>query len=363
MIERLIEASSSEENRERWVRQIATAIPQSRKIVFDAERAAATDPQTCFEFDADGYATLHSGSTSFDAGRFEIPTVAELRSRAIAKSNAGPGRLFVLHGTSAFADVATLQAFFGDGALFQVASQFNTLEAPAPSIVRIGDYFHDPTQGPRAAVSAFPGALLRHYAAPRADGTRFTQIEDGEQIELLREVARPEIARVRNGYLQAGNIADPVAFAEVLTRSAESIRVGVHDGIEAARGFAWDGPAADPHPRIAQVFTSTLAAGGYGHVDFEADPWRTVVETLLRAAYLGTLFAAASLGRKTVVLTLIGGGVFANPHAMIRAAIAQAFDEARVLGLGLDVIVNIRENDSTSWGLVAGERGGAVVEV
>lgn len=363
MIESLIDASSSEANRERWVRQIATAIPQSRKIVFDAERAAATDPQSAFAFDAHGYATLHSGESSFDAGRFEIPTVGELRTRAIGKSTGSPGRLFVLHGTSAFADVATLQAFFGHGALFQVASQFNTLEAPAPSIVRIGDYFHDPTQGPRAAVSAFPGALLRHYAAPRSDGSRFTQMEDGEQIELLREVARPEIARVRNGYLQAGNIVDPDTFADVLTRNADSIRVGVHDGIEAARGFAWDGPAAEPHPRIAQVFTSTLAAGGYGHVDFAGDPWRTIVDTLLRAAYLGTLFAAASVGRKTVVLTLIGGGVFANPHAMIRAAIAHAVDESRSLGLGLDVIVNVRENDTGSWRTVAEERGGAVVEV
>lgn len=362
MIEKLIEASGSETNRERWVRQIATAIPQPRKVVFDAERAAK-NPDDAFTFDARGYAQLRVGASVFDAGMFEIPTIAELRARAAAKAHGGACRLFVLHGTSAFADVATLQAFFGEGVLFQVASQFNALEAPSPSVVPIGNYFHDPTQGPRAAVSAFPGALLRHYAAPRADGSRFTQTAGGEQIELLRDVAHPGIARVENGYLQAANIADPEAFARRLTADRDAIRVGLHDGIEAARGFAWDGPAAEPHPRIAQAFTSTLAAGAYGAVDFESEPWRTIAGELLRAAYLGTLFGAAALGRQTVVLTLIGGGVFANPHAMIREAIAHAFDACATNRFGLDVVVNIRENDPAAWRVFAADRGGIVLDV
>lgn len=363
MIERLIEASSTDADRERWVRQIATAVPQSRRIVFDAERSAMTEPERCFELDERGYATLRVGGTSFAAGRLETPTVAELRARAEAGGARGICRLFVLHGTSAFTDVATLQAFFGDDTLFQVASQFNTLEAPGPSIVPVGNYFHDPTQGPRAAISAFPGALLRHYAAPRADGTRFRQTADGEQIELLRDVTPRDVAQVRNGYLQAANIADSASFAGTLSQHRDAIRIGVHDGIEAVRGFAWDGPAADPHPRIAQAFTSTLAAGAYGRVDFDVEPWRTIAAELLRAAYLGSVCAAAALGKRTVVLTLIGGGVFANPHGMIRDAIGDALDACRSLGLALDVVVNIRDSDLAVWRTWAGQRGGSVLDV
>src|SRR3989442_929187 len=77
------------------------------------------------------------------------------------------------------------------GSLFQVASQFNCLESPGEFVVPVAEYFNDPTQGPRASISAFPGTLVRHYAAPAPDGSRFVQTNDGPQLNLLEGVCAP----------------------------------------------------------------------------------------------------------------------------------------------------------------------------
>ena len=62
---------------------------------------------------------------------------------------------------------------------------------------------------------------------------------------------------------------------------------------------------------------------------------------MTRAAYLGTLLAAVALGRKRVVLTLIGGGVFQNPIGLIWESIEWALEEVRpFLSEDLDVVVN-----------------------
>ena len=64
---------------------------------------------------------------------------------------------------------------------------------------------------------------------------------------------------------------------------------------------------------------------------------------MLRAAYLGTLLAAATLRQGQVVLTLIGGGVFGNPIPLIWDAIRWAVAETEpLLSRDLDVLVNGR---------------------
>jgi hypothetical protein len=235
-----------------------------------------------------------------------------------------------------------LQAFAPPASMFQVASQFNCLESPEPHLVRVADYFRDATQGPRAAISAFPGALVRHYAAPSPGGGRFVQESDGLQVNLLSSVCHYGVATVHNGYLSPTEVADPEAFASLLEERFEAIRIGVHDNVEVVLGYNWDGQVPAPHT-VAQVFTSTLAAGLYGHVP-EADPrFDTIVRQLLRAAYLGTLLAAAALGKRRVVLTLIGGGAFGNPMTTICEAIIWAVEQAApVLPRDLTVVVNGR---------------------
>jgi hypothetical protein len=313
------------------------------RLVGACEAAVRARPEA-FSFDARG-ATLAVGAGTWGAGRFQPLSLGELRRQAAARPGAGRGRgrvrLWVVDGASPATDIGSLQAHAGAGTLFQVASQFNCLEAPGPALTPVERYLSDPTQGPRASVSAFPGTLLRHYAAPGPGGRRFVQTSDGPQIELLGEVCDPGVARVRNGYLMADEIDDPGAFLAALEARFDAIRVGVHDGVEVALGYDWAGAVPAPAPRIGQVFTSTLAGGGYGSV---AGVLEDVCRQLLRAAYLGTLLAALALGRPRVVLTLIGGGVFGNPIEIIWEAILWALDQAAPLaGQELFVVVNGRD--------------------
>lgn len=323
----------------------ASARAKDRRQVARAEAAVRADPQTAFGFDATGNATLHAGTTSLAAGHFATPSIAELRSRAAqahTSTTSGRVRLWILDGASPATDIGSLQAGAPPGTLFQVASQFNCLEAPGAQIVPVADYFGDPTQGPRASISAYSGTLLRHYAAPDGHGGRFVQTSDGPQINLLDAVCAPGVATVRSGYLTARNIADRATFIAALERDFESLRVGVHDDLPVLLGYNWDGAVAG-EPRIGQVFTSTFAGGGYSGVRPDDPRYLPICTALLRAAYLGTLLAAAVLGRHHVVLTLIGGGVFGNLIPLIWEAIRWAASEVEpLLGNDMNVIVNGR---------------------
>ena len=135
-----------------------------RALVQRTESAVRADPQTAFDVDSSGLATLTVDGASWCAGRFRTPSIRDLRERVSA--GRGTARLWVFDGVSAATDIGALQANAGGRPLFQVASQFNCLEAPAPTIVPVANYFSDNTQGPRASISAFPATLQRHYAAP-----------------------------------------------------------------------------------------------------------------------------------------------------------------------------------------------------
>ncbi len=324
---------------------MGTAGQGQADLVETAELAVrAAKPGEAFSFDADGFATLEMEEHTWHAGRFETPSMAELRERA---KSAGPGggrlRLWVLDGVGLATDVGGLQATAPPGSLFQVASQFNCLESPGPYITPVSQYFHDYTQGPRASISAFPGTLLRHYAAPGTHGKRFVQTEQ-KQLDLLADVFGPEVARVQSGYLLASNVRDPAALISALTTRFEAIRVGVHEGAQVVLGYDFEGSVDDfEHRRIAQVFTSTVAGGGYGGGGLSSAEFEEVCRQLLRAAYLGTLLAAVTLGQRRAVLTLIGGGVFGNSVPLIWDAIRWAASEVEpLLSSDLDVVVNGR---------------------
>lgn len=314
----------------------------NRDLVSQAEHAVQEKPGGTFVHNDAGSSTLTVAGSIWCAGRFETLSIRELRARANARvqgSARGRVRLFVFDGASPVTDIGSLQATNSTSTLFQVASQFNCLESPGPYVSPVAKYFHDPTQGPRASISAFPATLLRHYAAPGPDGERFVQESDGRQIDLLADACGPGAAR--NGYF-TGAGKEPRALAAALENYFEAIRVGVHDDAQVVLGYNWDGAVEDSeYRRIAQVFTSTVAGGGYGGKAKLGKAFEAVCSQLLRAAYLGTLLAALALGRTRVALTLIGGGVFGNPIPLIWDAIQWALDEVKpYLGQDLDVVLN-----------------------
>ena len=342
-------------------------------LVERAEAEVRADPGR-IRFNDAGEATVYAAGRGFRGGRFETPALCALRARALAtRERAGrPAaalRLWVIDGISPVTDIGALQACAAPGSLFQVASQFNCLESPGAFVTDVADYVHDPTQGPRASISAFPGTLVRHYAAPGPGGARFVQETDARQLDLLADVADPAVAAARNGYLRSSDIADPVAFARALEDRFEAVRIGVHDGIEVVLGHDWAGAVEGaPHRTIAQVLTSTMAAGMYGDLDEADRAYRTICVQLQRAAYLGTLLAAAALGKDRVGLTLIGGGVFANPIELIWDAILWAADRVHPL-LHRDLLVAVNGRDLASQvppqqlRTAAVERGGGLLRL
>ncbi|MDP3231654.1 MAG: hypothetical protein Q8N26_02670 [Myxococcales bacterium] len=326
---------------------LASARKGDSSVVHEVEAAVAANPSKAIAFDAAGFATVTGAGRTWAGGRFEVVMVGALLRRVKGLARSGPRRrprLSVVSGVDALTDIGALQATDDGDTVFQVASQFNCLEAPGPHLTSVASYFTDPTQGPRASISAFPGTLVRHYAAPGRNGERFVQT-DASQLDLLEHVCPPSVAKVKGGYLSSQNIHDPRAFAAALEANFEQVQVGVHEGVEAVLGFDWDGLVTPPASRhVAQVFTSTFAGGGYsasGDLDGMKD---VICGHLLRAAYMGTLLAAASLGKRRVLLTLIGGGVFSNPHRLIWQAILSALTELEAVAPeAIDVVVNARE--------------------
>lgn len=314
------------------------------------EAEVRTDPRGAIRSDGRGVATVRAQGRAFCGGRFEVLPLCALKAQALearvaAGRPAARVRLWVVDGVSPASDIGALQATAPPRSLFQVASQFNCLESPGAFLTSVADYVHDPTQGPRASISAWPGTLVRHYAAPASAerSGRFVQCDD-RQIDLLADVCDSGVAAVRGGYLRGQDIADPGALAAALDARFDAIRLGVHAGIEVVLGYDWAGEVEGaPHRAIAQVLTSTLAAGMYGALDDGDRAVMAICRQLQRAAYLGTLLAAAALGQDRVVLTLIGGGVFANPIQVIWEAIGWAIEQVEhYLHRDLAVVVNGR---------------------
>ena len=98
-------------------------------------------------------------------GMLETPSLAELRTR-VREIPAATGTLKV---SEVVADVQKLHvAPENNGALFQVASQFNLLEMVSPSVTPehgVEIYENDHTQGPACAIACGAGTIYRNYFA------------------------------------------------------------------------------------------------------------------------------------------------------------------------------------------------------
>jgi len=256
---------------------------------------------------------------------------------AALRADAGPASLSVLLGKDALTDIGTLQASSDGQALFQVASQFNCLESPGPHLSPIRNYVGDNTQGPRAAVSAFPGTFLRHYQAPDGRGGRFVQGVGGG-IDLLAEALGPGIASTTHGYLLVEGVPDAERACAAMRERFDLVRIGLHEDVEVVLGHHWGGPVVGAR-RIAQAFTAAMALA-YS-VRKPTASHLSLAREILRAGYLGTLLGAVVLGKRRAVLTLVGAGVFGNAPETVWDAILWAVDRLATLGTpALDVVVN-----------------------
>ncbi|WP_167106423.1 hypothetical protein [Mycobacterium sp. DL592] len=295
----------------------------------------------------------------YRVGELSLPALAELRrqvdphrgQRTTVSALVGDARK--LHSDKQF-----------EGALFQVASQFNLLEMPSQHVTPehgVTGYEHDHTQGPACALAAGAATIYRNYLVPVGDGigqTAERQLDAlaglGAAFAELTGRAVPDLWSMRNGYALC--TADGLAaISELLSEAGEDLldelrgrlAIGLHRGVEVT-------DVSHERRLVSQAFCSALPIG-YSHLPREQ--WEPFARLVLEATYEATLLAAAGGAADTVLLTRVGGGVFRNEDAWIDAAIERALGV--VEDAGLDVrIVGHREVSPGVHGIIRRWNGG-----
>ena len=277
---------------------------------------------------------------SFAIGHLALPSLGELRREA-GPPPSSPARLALrnmrgdvraLHRDPAMA-----------GALFQVASQFNILEMVGPEVTPedgVTCYAYDRTQGPACAIAAGAATIFRNWFAPVDGGigqTRDRQIDTlaplGKMLSQHLAIPVGSLWSMRNGYalctgqgLEAIGKHLQAAGEEERDSLRGALQIGLHREIT-------DGGSGQI---VSQAFCSALpvAYGGSRH-----HLWEPFARLVLEAAYQATLYAAVvnarRTGRRTVVLTLLGGGAFGNSEGWIEDAMRRSLSLMR--GYALDV--------------------------
>jgi hypothetical protein len=275
-------------------------------------------------------------------GNLSLPTLAELRARVEVPTRGHSTVRCVTGEARAMHAEPELE-----GALFQVASQFNLLEMTGPNVTPedgVTRYSGDHTQGPACAIAAGAATIYRNYFAPVAGEsgqTRERQIDALATLgaALSARVGRPvsDLWAMRNGYalctedgLDAitGLLAD--GADELCDELRGQLAIGLHRIVQVTD--VWEGPRR----LVSQAFCSALPVA-YGSLRSSA--WEAFARLVLEATYEATLLAAVEhslAGASNIVLlTRVGGGVFGNADEWIDDAITRAL--AIVEHAGLDV--------------------------
>lgn len=272
-------------------------------------------------------------------GALTLPSLAELRSAR--PTSAGEGSLAAAQGEARamHADPAN------NGALIQVASQFNLLEMVSPSVTPddgVGRYEWDHTQGPACAMAAGAATIYRNYLVPvdGGQGQSATRQLDaladlGAALAEATGLAPGELWRMRNGYA--------LCTEEGLTAIASHLRGLADEELDDLRGRLRIGLVSDAEvtdvasgeQRVSQALCSALPIA-YGSNSTHLG-WEPFARLVLEASYEATLLAGLSNPHSDrVLLTAVGGGVFGNDPSWIASAITRAM--GRVSGVEAVVV-------------------------
>eukprot|EP00792_Barthelona_sp_PAP020_P005091 TRINITY_DN2490_c0_g4_i1.p1 TRINITY_DN2490_c0_g4~~TRINITY_DN2490_c0_g4_i1.p1 ORF type:complete len:385 (-),score=100.30 TRINITY_DN2490_c0_g4_i1:105-1259(-) len=279
-------------------------------------------------------------------GHFETPNIFELREKSEEiiehLPNKGHGIVNIISGEIGIQphlfSIIDSQAYPEHaGATFQVASNFNCLELVSNrSSVRSGisGYPYDRTQGPGASMGAYPATFYRSYLHHHKNFVG----QMSHEIELLEDFNVP----VQNGYILL-----PQNYDMNSIKDSGTIRVGNHQFVEVVfeKREGFDYFKIQNPQLIHQVFTAALNFCDHFRNEEKA---RVVAKKCLRASYEGTIRSAiinSQLSRamnlpgaNKVFLTLIGGGVFQNPHSDIFEAIIECKDLIVRSGLEVNLV-------------------------
>ena len=289
----------------------------------------------------------------YGIGDLSLPTLAELRARVeVPTRQRSTVRCVTGEARAMHADPEL------EGALFQVASQFNLLEMTGPSVTPedgVTRYSGDHTQGPACAIAAGAATIYRNYFAP-VDGesgqTRERQLDGLVHmgVALSAKLARPvsDLWTMRNGYALCTDDGLE-AVTRLLAEGTEELReeltgwlaIGMHRDVEVT-------DVREGERRfVSQAFCSALPVA-YGSVRRSA--WEAFARLVLEAAYEATLLAAVEQSvagvSDIVLLTRVGGGAFGNTDEWIDDAIVRALGIVEHAGLDIRLVSHSRVHPS-----------------
>ena len=181
--------------------------------------------QTKSKFKFDDRLLTAPNNREFDTGSFYAPSLGDLRESPMSLK--GSLKLSCVKG-----DAGKLQAEVKNQyATFQVASQFNCLEMPAPSVTMyegIGHYEIDETQGPVCSIGAGAALFVRNYFLGEIDTISrfFSKLDIWEWIGVENGYAGHNCSAsdIENINEQLENVCADKAREEVM--------VGVHYVVE-----------------------------------------------------------------------------------------------------------------------------------
>lgn len=305
-----------------------------------------TDTRSKLAVEGDCLRSLVNGRT-YGIGRFSTPSLRELRAAA----DTAPKPQGRLRASIVVGDVRKMHRDpANEGALFQVASQFNMLEMIGPSRTPedgVSIYENDPTQGPACAIAAGAATIYRNYFAPVWDGvgqTAARQVDGladvGDALASALGTSVDRLWNMRNGYALCTRTGLD-AISGLLSRAtpaeiddlAGRLRVGLHSNVEVTDREA-------PGQFVSQVFCSALPASYVPGIPIAA--WEPFARLVLKATYeatmLVTLLNAVNGGSKTVLLTSVGGGAFGNDRKWIADAQSRALSIMREYDLNVKFV-------------------------
>jgi hypothetical protein len=285
--------------------------------------------------------TSLSNNRTFQCGHLEIPSLAELRQR-VAGHPSIAGRIKV---REVVADVQRLHVDEANaGALFQVASQFNLLEMVSPDRTPeegVGIYENDRTQGPACAIACGAGTIYRNYFVPvngQIGQTATNQIDCLADIGQALGNQHSRLWQMENGYA----LPSQAGIAEISTRLLASSESQLDELRSLLRiGVQWNTQVtlSGCQHLVTQAYCSALPVAYTGH-PFAI--WKPFAKLVLEAAYEATLCAAVlnanATGKRTVFLTLLGGGAFGNMTDWITDSIRYALNIHRRIDLDVAIV-------------------------
>jgi len=298
--------------------------------------------------DRDGFWSLQGeNGVKYKAGRFTTPSLSELELEAARLGGMGAlsGRVTV---RNVKGDVATFHSQIENRhATFQVASQFNCLEFPAPWVTPengITKYVSDRTQGPACSVACGPATALRNYFVEVGGVSGQTCDRQVQNLQGMLAQLGPagKHITVRNGYTFAADnglmvVKGVLQDSTSLQKSCQQeLRIGVHEDVQVTASKWGLCQQHDSDHTVTQVFGSACSvACSEGRTGLWASFARLVLlasfEATLWAGLLSALRHGGRSGSRRVFLTCLGGGVFGNPMSWISEAMQAALEKfARV---------------------------------